>query len=107
MENRLEELSVPLRNYLCLSKSGIRGMGLIPSLQGRQKKGFLVLLHASHHLYNKKFRYFRTVKVTASQPNHDIEGWDILFKNSGSREELKMVQHRILSPYFEWNLSMP
>lgn len=43
----------------------------------------------------------------SSRPNHDIEGWDLFSKNPGSREELKMVQHRILLRYFEWNLSPP
>ncbi|CAL0314982.1 unnamed protein product [Lupinus luteus] len=45
--------------------------------------------------------------IWPGRPNHEIEGWDLFSKNSGSREELKMVQHQILLPYFEWNLSPP
>jgi hypothetical protein len=45
--------------------------------------------------------------IWPGRPNHDIEGWDLFSKNSGSREELKMVQDRILLPYFEWNISPP
>ena len=40
--------------------------------------------------------------IWPGRPNHDIEGWDLFSKNSGSQEELKMVQHRILLRYFEW-----
>lgn len=46
-----------------------------------------------------------SLMIWPGRPNHDIEGWDLFSKNSGSREELKMVQHRILLSYFEWNLS--
>ena len=48
-----------------------------------------------------------SLMIWPGRPNHDIEGWDLFSKNSGSREELKMVQHRILLRYFEWNLSPP
>ena len=48
-----------------------------------------------------------SLMIWPGRPNHDIEGWDLFSKNSGSREELKMVQDRILLRYFEWNLSPP
>lgn len=48
-----------------------------------------------------------SLMIWPGRPNHDIKGSDLFSKNSGSREELKMVQHRILLPYFEWNLSPP
>lgn len=35
-----------------------------------------------------------SLMIWPGRPNHDIEGWDLFSKNSGSREELKMVQHR-------------
>lgn len=53
------------------------------------------------------FSIFYLLMIWPGRPNHDIEGWDLFSKNSGSREELKMVQDRILLRYFEWNLSPP
>ncbi|YP_010185140.1 hypothetical protein LI410_mgp087 (mitochondrion) [Apium graveolens] len=53
------------------------------------------------------FSIFYSLMIWPGRPNHDIEGWDLFSKNSGSREELKMVQHRILLRYFELNLSPP
>lgn len=53
------------------------------------------------------FSILYLLMIWPGRPNHDIEGWDLFSKNSGSREELKMVQDRILLRYFEWNLSPP